>query len=276
MRRVKRSKRITRRRRTSKKQRGGSSSPPSSPPIKVFTSADKRRPTLDALEASCVRHGYDFEVIGLGKPWGGFKTKMENYVAGIQAYRAQKGDTALAVFMDGFDTLCIQSAEQFVKKYARRPRAHLPIVMGAEVACYQFCDYNMLAWYDHHKIPGGKAARVAKAPSPSGNFHDVLAPEPMFLNSGLIVGPAKHLEELFLWMLNKSGTEDDQLAATHYLMHNMDNVDLDFEENLFRNKILKTEACPDEGTAEGPGFLHFPGQRNSGQQELLLEWFQRY
>ena len=88
-----RSRRVKRSRRTRRKQRGGSTAltytPQEPSPIKVFTSADKMKPTLQALLASLKKHHYAYEVLGMGKPWGGFRTKMENYLEGIRAVQDQ-------------------------------------------------------------------------------------------------------------------------------------------------------------------------------------------
>jgi hypothetical protein len=89
------------------------------------------------------------------------------------------------------------------------------------------------------------------------------------------MGPAKALQDLFNGML-ASGNFDDQLAAGHYIVHNLDKVDIDIEEKLVRNKIKNRDKLPDEGTAEGPAFLHYPGMRSEDDKKKLLEKYKEF
>jgi len=73
-----------------------------------------------------------------------------------------------------------------------------------------------------------------------------------------------------------SGNFDDQLAAGAYIVQNLDKIDIDLEEKLVRNKIENRDKLPDEGTPEGPGFLHFPGMRSDEQKKVLLEKYKQY
>jgi hypothetical protein len=266
--------------RKQKKQRGGE--PPPFPltvtnesQIKVFTNADKSQPTLEAMIASLTRHKYSYEVLGFGKPWLGFHTRMENYLEGIGRYVKEKGPDAIAIFVDGFDAICIKDSDAMLAVYKAKPRK-MSIVFGAEVCCLDNCNKDVLNWYDKYSLKGGKEAIKATLKEmfpPSPNM--LVANESVFANAGFIMGPAQALEELFKGMI-ASGNFDDQLAAGHYIVNNLDKIDIDIEEKLVRNKIRIREKLPDEGTPDGPGFLHYPGMRADEDKKKLLELYKEF
>jgi DNA-directed RNA polymerase beta subunit len=73
-----------------------------------------------------------------------------------------------------------------------------------------------------------------------------------------------------------SGNFDDQIAAGSYIAKNPDKVDIDREEKIVRNKIKNRDKLPDEGTPEGPGFLHYPGMRSDADKLKLLEKYKEF
>ena len=257
-------KRKTRRR----TQRGGSTANYEHPgsPIKVFISADRMEPTLNALLTSLKKHNYSYEVLGLGKPWKGFKTKMENYLDGINRYNGE-----YAVFVDAFDVLCIKDADKLLATYKAKKRS-MPIVVGTEIICFyeENCGMDALDWYDANQINGGRAAiekRLVK-PEPGRPYYQ--APESVFLNSGFIMGPAEDLKHMFQSMMD-SGDTDDQIAVINYMKGHMNKIDLDVEENLVRNKLKPRTKLPDEDGQQGPAFVHFPGTRTKDEQKKNIE-----
>ena len=279
---MKRRRSNTRKRRASRRQRrvsrrvkrqyGGAATP-----IHVILAANEMRPTLQALLSSLQTHGYTYEVIGLGKPWQGFQTKMRYYLEGIRSYHKAKGATALIALLDAFDTLSIKSAAAAAAAYSTKPR-RMPILFSAETCCYGNCRKGVLDWYDYHKVKGGSAAVKATLQPTQPPFPDCfLSPTPVFLNSGMTLGPAAELEAMLTEMV-ASGEPDDQLAAGDYLIRHMDLVDLDVEERVFRNKIQNLTKLPDEGlsSSQGPALIHFPGQRSEAQQKRIVELYKAY
>ena len=260
-------------RRTRRRQRGGNAPTTYNGPgeIKVFTSADKMKPTLSALLDSLKTHNYSYEVVGIGKPWKGFRTKMENYLEGINRYISEKGPTALAIFVDAYDVLCIKDSAKLLASYKSKKRA-MPIVIGAEIICFynENCSMDALAWYDHNKIPGGSKAIKDGLTTPEPGRPYYKSSQPAFLNSGFIMGPANELQALFQGMM-ESEDKDDQIAVIHYMNNHMDKIDLDFEESLIRNKLTTRDKLPDENGEQGPGFLHFPGSRTIEEQQKNMD-----
>jgi len=271
--RPRRSKRSKRSKRRTRRQRGGSNSYDTESNVKVFTSADKMKPTLSALMDSLKEHKYSYEILGMGKPWKGFKTKMENYLEGINRYIAAKGPEAMAIFIDAFDVLCIKDSDKVLATYMARPRK-MPIVVAAEIICFYSanCSMDALTWFDHNKIPGGSQAikdGLIK-PEPSRDYYK--SAKPAFLNSGFIMGPAGELQALFKGMMD-SGDTDDQIAVINYMKGHMDKFDINIEETLIRTKLETREKLPDEDGEQGPGFVHFPGTRTDEEQKKNLDTY---
>jgi hypothetical protein len=98
---------------------------------------------------------------------------------------------------------------------------------------------------------------------------------PVFTNNGTIMGTADGLEFLFTEII-KTGIQDDQVAAGHVIIENLDAFDIDFQEKFFRNRFRELEKLPDEGMEEGPGFLHFHAMKSDEQQAEVLRRFQAY
>lgn len=270
-----RSRRIKRMKRTRRKQRGGSTplvyAPGEPAAIKVFTSADKMKPTLQALLASLKKHHYAYEVLGMGKPWGGFRTKMENYLEGIRGVQDQD---SILIFVDAYDMLCIKDADRMLKAYKARD-SNAPIVVSTEIYCFyrENCDIRCLEWFDHHKKKGGSEEIKKGFVRPDWrDFYE--APEPVFLNSGFIMGPARVLARMFEEMITYKDT-DDQIALIHYMLEHKDEFDLDYNEKFIRVKAKIRERYGDEDGKKGPGFVHFPGTRTADEQEISLKKYMR-
>jgi hypothetical protein len=266
----------SRRRKTRRRQRGGANLKYDGPgPIKVFTSSDKMKPTLEALMESLKKHKYSYEVLGMGKPWKGFKTKMENYLEGINRFIAAKGPDAMAIFVDAFDVFCIKDADKVLDSYKAKPRP-MPIVVATEIICFynENCSMDALDWYDQNKIPGGSQAikDALTQPEPRPYYK---SPKPVFLNSGFIMGPANELQALFQGMMD-SGDTDDQIAVINYMKNHMDKIDFDIEEAMIRVKLEPRTKSDDEDGTRGPGFLHYPGSRTDDEQKQTLQYYKAY
>jgi hypothetical protein len=262
-------------RKTRRRQRGGEQPlvyDCSGAKIKVFVSADRMEPTLDALLSSLKKHKYSYEVLGFGKPWKGFKTKMENYLDGINRY-----NDGMAIFVDAFDVLCIKDSDKVLQTYTSRSRK-MPVVVGAEIICFyeDNCSMDALNWFEVNNMPGGRAAveSALTKPEPERPYYE--SPKPVFTNSGFIMGPAQELKTMFQSMMD-SGDTDDQIAVIHYMTKAPDKIDLDIEEAMIRNKLKPRTKLADEDGQKGPGFVHFPGTRTKEEQKRnVTEYYSQY
>ena len=268
--------RRTRKTRRRRRQRGGALAYEGPGPIKVFTSSDKMKPTLSALLEALKKHKYSYEVLGMDKPWKGFKTKMENYLDGINRFIASKGPEAIAIFIDAFDVFCIKDADKVLASYKAKPRS-MPIVVSTEIICFynENCSMDALNWYDQNNIPGGSQAIKDALIKPDPERPYYKSPKSVFLNSGFIMGPAKELQALFQGMMD-SGDTDDQIAVINYMKGHPDKIDLDIEDSMARVKLEPRGKLPDEDGVQGPGFLHYPGSRTDDEQKQALAFYQAY
>jgi hypothetical protein len=244
-------------------------------PMKVFMYADKWKPTAIALANSLKKHKYSYEVLGLGKPWGGWIERTKVYLAAIQAYKAEKGGEAVALFLDAYDIICIKDSDIFFASYEGRARS-MPVIFGAERNCNaSMCNKRILEWYDYNEVEGGKAAVERQINTYGDGGEHLWSQRPVFTNNGTMMGTADGLEFLFTEIL-KTGIADDQVAAGKVIEANLDKFDIDVEEALFRNKFRELDKLPDEDGVSGPGFLHFHAMRSDEQQEEVLRRFQAY
>jgi hypothetical protein len=98
--------------------------------VKVFFYADKWKPTAVALAKSLQKHKYSYEVLGMGKPWEGWTGRTRTYLAAVQRYKAEKGGAALAIFVDGYDVICIKDSDKVYSTYMNRERS-MPVIFSA-------------------------------------------------------------------------------------------------------------------------------------------------
>ena len=241
-------------------------------PIKVFTYATERKPTLDKLLKSLKSHGYSYEVLDFGESWKGWKHRLETYREA--ASRCNPED--LIIFIDAYDFSCIKDAEKVYKSYMERPRKHLPVVYGVEWVCLANCSQDILKWYDRNVKPG-MSEEIKQGIKPlEGPMAGLRYKDPVFLNGGFVFGPCGKVQEVFSGILSTE-VVDDQLNAAEWISRNLDKdlVDLDFEEKIVRVKLPPRDKLPDEnGDGPGPGFLHFPGMKD--EEANLMNHIKNY
>ena len=242
--------------------------------IKVFTSSDRMEATLEALLDSLKVHKYSYEVLGFGKPWKGFETKIENYLEGMKRYKAERGPDALAIFVDAFDVICIKDSDKLLKTYKEKPRP-MPVTFGAEIACFNNCYKDVINWYDKHSVLGGRAA-IEPPLKPVNDGKGFMSTQPIFMNTGFIMGPVSELEKMFVEISQTPFEEDDQYTAGKWAVQNLDRFDLNVEETMIRNKLIPRDKMPDEDGVQGPAFLHFPGSRTKEQQKQNVTRYATY
>jgi len=244
-------------------------------PIKVFLYADKLKPTAKALINSLKKHKYSYEVLGLGKPWEGWVGRTKEYLAAIQRYKGEKGGSALALFIDAYDVICIMDSDKFYNKYLARERT-MPVIFGAEQNCHkEMCNKKILEWYDMHTEEGKEGIMNHINTWGESDEHLWARDRPAFTNNGTIMGTADGLEFLFLEIL-KTGIQDDQVAAGHVIVANLDKFDIDYEEQLFRNRFRHLEKRGDENGRDGPAFLHFHAMKSEEEQADILQRYASY
>jgi hypothetical protein len=240
--------------------------------VTVIYSANLWTPALEAINDILKQRHYSFEIHGLDKPWEGFPSKMKYYRDAAKAHR-EKNPKALLVLADAFDTLPLQPSEVLVKRYREKPRP-MPVVFSTEQNSFANNNKDILNWYTHHKQLGGREKLVAdKIAIPMDPQQmNWTSSRPLFLNSGLILGPAAELESVLDAMLN-SGISDDQLAACRVVLDRLGEIDLDYEEKFFRTKFANPNPDDFEKGPDRPCFLHWAGY---GMKQTLPDMFKQY
>lgn len=273
-----RGRRRTRRRRQqrrTRRQKGGGKDTSYTHPgseVTVIYSANLWTPALEAINDILKQRHYSFEIHGIDKPWEGFPSKMKYYRDAAKAHR-EKNPKALLVLADAFDTLPLQPSEVLVKRYREKPRP-MPVVFSTEQNSFANNNKDILNWYTHHNQLGGREKLVAdKIATPMDPQQmNWTSSRPLFLNSGLILGPAAELESVLDAMLN-SGISDDQLAACKVVLDRLGEIDLDYEEKFFRTKFANPNPDDFEKGADRPCFLHWAGY---GMKQTLPDMFKHY
>lgn len=279
--------------------------------IRVYMYANEMKPPLNALLSSLKRHKYSYEVIGFGEPWTTFRNRLKKYLDATRRYIDELHHTNLdkvVIFCDAFDTLCIKDSDKVLESFKQRPRK-LKALYAAETHCYGNCNVNILKWFDTHNLLGG--SKTIKASLKYTNKFQVASEMPVFLNAGFVIGEVSKLQYIFnkilkttyhidkdkderfkeFYMLNHKVLyknidfaspsdippnmykDDDQIITGLCAEDNPNEFDMDIENSIVRCKILKRNKLDDENGIDGPGFLHFAGDKSGVN---LLDLFSRY
>ena len=228
---------------------------------------------LKKLLNSLKDNNYSYEVVGYGIPWKGFRNRVNTYLSAVTRYKEEAGGDSIIVILDGYDCLCIKDSNKVYNSFINRPRKDIPVMFGAEVVCMSNCNKDILKWHTHHNIYGGED-EIKKTIKIDNDV--LLSDKSVFLNGGMLIARVGAIEEVYTGMLNLH-IEDDQVCASTYTINNLNKVDLDIEEVIFRNKLLERRVkLDDENGDTGPGFLHFPGSDNKNTFNDVLDWFSPY
>lgn len=175
------------------------------------------------LAESCRRNGFPLTVLGAGRSWKGYGTKLRlvrEYLRGVRA-------GALVVFVDAYDSLFLPSHDRLVERFLAFDR---PLVFSAEKGCWP--DGARAARY-----PRSRTALSHRRSRPLGAAAPRPAPPSQtpfrYLNSGGYMGHAGALLEA-LDDLSPGEGDDDQRLFTDYFLKHPDRVGLDHEATIFQ------------------------------------------
>lgn len=223
--------------------------------IPVLVCATERNKRVEILEKSFQRHrGWDLRVLGVGRKWESFRTKMECYCEELRRISPDQ----IVVCLDAYDAVCARDSSGFEAEFKK---FRVPIVAGYEPVAV-FTIYNKYVrigvspdikkWKAHHEI----------------NANDV------YVNSGCIVGHAGEVLGMWEWVLGHQEFTiyDDQIGVGYYMNGFPDKVKLDTESRIVWNDNFlhhsRVAMSDDElrvhgGPARTPYFIHFPGLKMS-------------
>lgn len=190
-------------------------------------------PNVHNFLASSRRAGWTPQLLGVGERWAGFTTKIRHYAAACSALPPSQ----LVVCADTSDVL-VRGAPSDAMRLWEEHFADASVVFGAEGLCSANCV----------PVPALHAARFGD--------DETTRPATPYINSGLIMGRAGRVAEMFQWMLD-SGEKDDQIGAAKFVIaHGPEGFVLDHDRHLFI--IVNYGTRPDANTTAAP-FVHFPG-----------------
>lgn len=218
--------------------------------IIILACATHYNPRLNNFNSSFENHvGWDVRILGMGRKWKSFRTKMELY----RDFLKKMDSNQIIVCLDAYDVFCIKDSHHFIQEFLFY---QAPIIIGYETkTCFTI--YN-------------KYIKIGVCPSIHKwkKFHNIQ--KDIYVNSGCIVGYAGEIYKMFDWILNYQEfiIYDDQIGVGFYMNNFPHKVQLDIYEKFVINdtfgstyKIDKINGIIqiDDDKTKNPYFLHFPG-----------------
>ena len=184
--------------------------------IYVITIATHNKGYLEVLKTGCQNGGMQFITLGYGEKWGGLIWKFHKMREFLNNVNLHPND--LIVFVDGYDTLCINNAQRLLTKFYS---LETNILISQDIKYVN----NPLYDYFHNRI--------------FGNCNDI------YINTGMYMGFFPYVKKLINTICTKSDCLDsklnDQVEMTK-LCKLADpfytaNVKIDTENSIFLNLV---------------------------------------
>lgn len=159
-------------------------------------------PNLDKLIASCKKHHFDLDILGMGEHYFGNGTKFIYMNEYLKKFR----DDEIVMFVDAFDVIIIADKKTILKKFLKKDAR---FVMAAEKNCVPF---------------GELKNEYPRSPTPF-----------KYVNTGTYIGYVKDLKAWLDAMQPIKANECDQGQATLQFIKNPNNrfFILDYNCDLF-------------------------------------------
>lgn len=219
--------------------------------IPVFACAtNKNTQVHQFLESFNAHSGWDVRIVGIGEGWRSYRTKMGCYRDALREVNKEQ----VVVCLDAYDAVCIQDSRGFLETFHSYGT---PILVGYEPFCC-FTLYNRL-------LQVGCCPDIGQWKS----YHKIQQHDPIYVNSGCIVGYAGEVYHMLDWILNYPhfSIRDDQVGVGIYMNESPHKVKLDLENRVVFNdnfgerlpvRIIENNRL-EIGLPHKPFFLHFPG-----------------
>ena len=219
--------------------------------ISVFACATNRSVQVQHFFKSFEQHsGWDVHIVGMGLKWESYRTKMKSYRDALRQVHKKQ----VVVCLDAYDAICIRDSAGFLDTFYKY---NTPILVSYEPLC-AFTIYNRF-------FQSGCCPNIDKWKM----FHQISLSEPIYVNSGCIVGYAGEIYKMFDWILEYKGfsIRDDQVGVGLYMNEFPHNVKLDLEDRFVFNdnfgerlqlRVLENNEVEID-LPNKPYFLHFPG-----------------
>jgi len=100
----------------------------------VLSCCTEYRQETAILQTSAVKNGFEFHVVGLGEPWGGFSTKFLAYQRALQHLTGNViHEEAVVMLTDAWDTVILGDADELKDKLKGLPQDG--VLCGSERVC---------------------------------------------------------------------------------------------------------------------------------------------
>ena len=217
--------------------------------------------------------------IGEGIKWDGFIDKIKGYYNFL--VNSNFSDDKIVIFSDARDVFCLKPPDFFIQQI--KDIVENKIIISAEMFLLGHMDWNETQISD----------AILKSPhffwqgvplNEYWNFHKINPiPFRKYLNSGLIIGKAKHLKTSLKWILDNNIT-DDQLGFSMYTNKFPELIHLDYDANFVHTisgsingsfydyNIQKLDTLTfNEVLGFSNYFLHIPGTTISKGQKYIYD-----
>ena len=185
--------------------------------VLVLSVATDRTKYVKEFEYSLQKLGYDYKLLGLGKKWEGFETKMKYYLKELERLDPNE----LVIVCDSYDILFVQGPQIIESRY--RQLANNKVVVGMENIKDELCNFIGIC------IP-----EVVKKCKIKNKYY----PDFKYINSGFIMGSVRDLQEIFDFMI-QNGFKDDQKALFNWIMKNCSRCFFDYHLDFVFNYMPK-------------------------------------
>jgi len=182
---------------------------------------ERNHPALVNFRVSLERLGYEYEILGLGERWGGWKWRTKKYLNALEQLRPE----ALVLLSDCTDVLFVEPPEELERRFKA---LKVPIAIGGE--------RGLSTGKYRYDLPERRRVRDRyRERKPMSSYR--------FPNAGLIIGYVAPL--LRLLYMNRDA-EDDQagLVELYDMQPNIFYIDTDMR--LFGNLVQRAPFFDDD------------------------------
>lgn len=214
--------------------------------VVLLMATDAGHPGLINAVDTLKKSGFEYNILGVGEKWGGWRHRMQSY-RDAAAKIAASGPAALAVCMDAYDALAVrpnspnsrQTLQTIFSGFGK------PLVLSLEQECMGNC-LPIKDWWNHE----GQKYLINGVP-----------PKERYVNGGLVIGYAWAVADLYNWML-ENGFEDDQIGLAKYALAHPRGWVPDVDGKIFRNRVYGAQIGKEDLDGRGCFFAHYPGMRD--------------
>lgn len=196
----------------------------------VITVATDDNNWLDDWKASAEKWGYKYTILGKGREWEGFSTKIKLIIEFLESREKNE----IIVIVDAYDLILAGPPDELEKKFLS---FRSPIVAGGEDVCIMNCHKHSC------KVNNERYKWV---------------------NGGCVVGYVENLIDMYKYTL-KVSPQDDQIGVGKYMDENPELVSVDGNQMIVANirstveiRCVKGERFQHKETNYIPVIVHMP------------------